>query len=241
MVGGLGGKLRLAVGFLKLLVLAVKMPHRSYFGVFGHGFVDKYAGSLLERTQFVLVRSTEHFELAHFKRHCPKLALERFLALLGLLLHACLELRKLEMEQNSRALRTAVVGNLGLMGLNVFIAVRGVKIWHLLQRVGVENWIRTIASQLPWTRRFVRVINVGTYPVRQVLRPFRLLGGGLRARQLREIAAREAAERARARNPVHMAYRSVKGVSKFAEKKTWETLGFAENSLRWMVGWERRG
>lgn len=141
-----------------------------------------------------------------------------------------LELRRIEMEQNSRALRTAVVGNLGLMGLNVFIAVRGVKIWHLLQRVGVENWIRTIASQLPWTRRVGAVLRVGSYPLRAAIRPFRAPFAAVRAREaarLREAA--EAAARARA-GPITKTLRAVSGSVK-------DTASFAEGKMRWALGW----
>ena len=124
-------------------------------------------------------------------------------------------------------LRTAVVGNLGLMGLNVFIAVRGVKIWHLLQRVGVENWIRTIASQLPRTRRVgPSCAWAPTAPCGHPAVP-RAVCGGARARpRLREAA--EAAARARA-GPITKTPRAVSGSQ--AHRR------FAEGKMRWALGW----
>jgi hypothetical protein len=77
-----------------------------------------------------------------------------------------------------RALQTSVAINVGLIFINCVLAARGVKIWHLLQRVGFEGWVHTIAIHLPWTRRVSRVWGWATLPVRKVLSPVRLLTPG---------------------------------------------------------------
>ena len=59
----------------------------------------------------------------------------------------------LQNSAEKRAMQTSVAINAGLMLLNCVLAVRGVQIWQLMQRVGVEGWIRAIASHMPWTRR----------------------------------------------------------------------------------------
>ena len=138
--------------------------------------------------------------------------------------------RALTRSAERRALQTSVVLNLALIGINVILAVRGVKIWHLLQRVGFEGWIRTVASHLPWTRRVTRVWGWATLPVRKAVRPLRFLTPrgweALRAAQ-REAAVRAAAEEAErlaaaraAKLPWRVAYRQAYGLACFVDRKT---------------------
>ena len=146
------------------------------------------------------------------------------------------ELEAASLLQSQLAVRTAVAGNFALMALNVVMAVRGVQIWHLLQRVGFEGWIHTIASQLPWTRRVARVFNVATMPVRQALRPlrapFRPLGAWRAAAVQREVAAREAAAAAARMGPFTYAMKKTFGIVSLAERKAWGVLSFADRKFR---------
>jgi len=129
-----------------------------------------------------------------------------------------------------RALQTSVAINLGLIGVNCLLAVRGVQIWHLLQRVGFEGWINTIASHMPWTRRVSRVWHWTTLPVRKALSPVRwLTPAGRKAMQnaqreaaskvAAEAAARAAAERA-AKLPWRVAYRNFWKSATFLDQHT---------------------
>ena len=85
--------------------------------------------------------------------------------------------RSEQLVASKHELRSAVAGNVLLMALNVVFAVRGVRIWALLQRVGFEGWIHAIRAQLPWTRRVSRVVSWTTLPFRSAVRsvqfPFR--------------------------------------------------------------------
>ena len=134
-----------------------------------------------------------------------------------------------------RALQTSVAINVGLIVINCVLAVRGVKIWHLLQRVGFEGWVHTIAIHLPWTRRVSRVWGWATLPVRKVLTPVRLLTPGgwsaIRSAQ-REAALKAAAEAARqaaaaraANLPWRIAYRNAIGAATFVDHKVLGGLG----------------
>jgi hypothetical protein len=96
-----------------------------------------------------------------------------------------------------------------------------VQIWSLLKRVGFEGWIRTIQTNLPWTRRVANVVRLPGRLVGVALRPFRL-PFYLRAQAAQ--AAREAAEReaavATARNSLFSrALRTVHGAASFGERK----------------------
>lgn len=132
-----------------------------------------------------------------------------------------------------RALRSAVAGNVALMGLNVVLAVRGVQIWHLLQRVGVEGWIHTIAANLPWTRRVARGWQVLTMPVRKSASALRLPFRPIAAWQQRQVQraaveqlAREAAERALRGGPLTNAARILTrqawSTASHVDRKVWE-------------------
>ena len=132
-------------------------------------------------------------------------------------------------------MQTSMAINVGLIGLNCLLAVRGVQIWHLLQRVGFEGWVKTIALHMPWTRRVSKVWGIATLPVRQALRPVRLLtpGGWMAmraaqreaiARAASEAAAREAAAKA-AQLPWRVAYRSAKGAACLVDRKTGGLVG----------------
>ena len=125
------------------------------------------------------------------------------------------------------AQKEGVVGQVGEGGL-------------ALQRVGVENWIRAIASQLPWTRRVGNIVRVGTYPLRAAIRPFRAPIAAMRAREMARLReAAEAAARARA-GPITKSVRKMAGGVHAAERAMWDTAGFAEKKLRWMLGWSSK-
>ena len=134
------------------------------------------------------------------------------------------------------AVRTAVAGNFALMALNVFLAVRGVQIWHLLQRVGFEGWIHTIAYHAPWTRRVARVMNVATMPVRHALRPLRMplrpIGQWRAQAALRAQLEREAARRAA--HPGLFTYSVRKGLSLMqkAKREAWGVFSFVDRKVR---------
>lgn len=138
------------------------------------------------------------------------------------------------------AMRTAVAGNFALMFLNVVLAVRGVQIWHLLQRVGFEGWIHTIASHAPWTRRVARVVNVATMPVRQALRPLRMplrpISHWRAQAAMRAQLEREAALRAARPGLFTWAFRKGYGVSRefvqVAQRETWSILSFVDRKCR---------
>lgn len=143
--------------------------------------------------------------------------------------------RALRLRGERRAMQTSLAVNGGLIILNCVLAVRGVQIWHLLQRVGFEGWVRTLASHLPWTRRVSWVVNAATRPVRQALRP---AGAALRLpfrqaaaiRAAAERASLEAAEReAAARLPWHI-----------ASRKVWDTLCFVDRKTGGIGSWARR-
>ena len=140
--------------------------------------------------------------------------------------------------ESQLAVRTAVVGNFALMALNIVLAVRGVQIWHLLQRVGFEGWIQTIASQLPWTRRVARVVNVATLPVRQALRPLRAPFTMRKA--ARDAAAAAATASSRGEGPVTFTMRKGLGAVSFIERKTYDTwkgtFSFVERNAKAAIG-----
>lgn len=148
---------------------------------------------------------------------------------------AVLASRSAELSLEKQQMKSAIAGNVLLMGLNVLIAVRGVRIWALLKRVGFEGWVHSIARNLPWTRRAVRVLNYATLPFRQAIRPLRL-PFHLRAQAqqaAREAAAREAA--ARSFRPLTQSAQAVTGVAAFTERKLRGVVRGALRSLEVVV------
>lgn len=132
---------------------------------------------------------------------------------------------RVALELEGKALRTAVMANAGLMALNVVLAVRGVKIWHLLQRVGFENWIRSFRR----AGGVARVLNLPIVGIRQAVRlPFRPLEAMAARAAAREAAAREAARR----GPLTWSLKKVSGVAEYAENKVWGTVSFVEKKVR---------
>ena len=148
--------------------------------------------------------------------------------------------RSLELKSSQRQLRNAVAGNALLMGLNVLLAVRGVQIWALLQRVGFDGWVREIAGWSPITRRVGRILNVATLPVRQALRPFRLPFHWRAQQAAQAAAAREAAAAAARAGPitrslskvVHTTWGAGVSARSFGERQLRGAFGVAERMLR---------
>ena len=131
--------------------------------------------------------------------------------------------RALRQSVEHRALRTSVAVNVGLIVVNVVLAVRGVQIWHLLQRVGFEGWIHTIRTHLPWTRRVSRVFTWVTMPVRRAVRSVRV---PLRQAALARAAAAErsallSAEREAAARAARLPWRVL-------SRKVWSTVCFVD-------------
>ena len=134
------------------------------------------------------------------------------------------------------SVRTAAAGNLALMALNVVLAVRGVQIWALLQRVGFDGWIRTIALHAPWTRRMARVVNVATMPVRQAMRPlwlpFKPIGHWRAQAALRAELQREAAAKAAQVGPLTFTLRKSFGMLDAAQREAWGVLSMIDRKVR---------
>jgi hypothetical protein len=134
-----------------------------------------------------------------------------------------------QIDASSKALRTAVVANAGLMALNIVLAVRGVKIWHLLQRVGFEGWIQSFRR----AGGVARVLNLATMPVRQAVRlPFRPLEAMAARAAAREAAAREAARR----GPLTWSLKKAAGVAEYAERNVWSAVSKIDQKVRGGLG-----
>ena len=89
-----------------------------------------------------------------------------------------------------------------LIGVNFFLAFRGVQIWQLIQRVKVVQILHRVGWVAPLTQRGARVLHGVTMPVRGLLRgltsPGRAVAATLAHRRAEE-AALEAAAAAAAR------------------------------------------
>lgn len=141
-----------------------------------------------------------------------------------------------KLHASQLAVRTAAAGNFAVMALNVVLAVRGVQIWHLLQRVGFEGWIHTIATHAPWTRRMARVVNVATMPVRQALRPLQLsvrpIGHWRAQAALRAELQREAARKAAQVGPMTSAFRKSFSFLQTAQRETFGVFSLLDRKVR---------
>jgi len=107
------------------------------------------------------------------------------------------QFERLRYETQQGELRTVSKGALtlqcSLIVLNVILAVRGVQIWQLVKRFGVEEWIRQIhMSPLPATVRVASWLGRALRPLRLPFRPF----AAIRAAQVAQ-AERAIAEAAR--------------------------------------------
>mmetsp|Transcript_44445 Transcript_44445/g.92791 ORF Transcript_44445/g.92791 Transcript_44445/m.92791 type:complete len:282 (-) Transcript_44445:502-1347(-) len=79
-----------------------------------------------------------------------------------------------------------------LITLNIILAVRGVKIWHLIKRLRVERWIKQISmSPLPGMVRVASWIGIATRPLRRSFRP----RAALRAFRTRRLARAQMARK----------------------------------------------
>ena len=65
----------------------------------------------------------------------------------------------------------------GVIVANIVLAVRGMFIWHMIERVGVVSWINRIRPHAEVTITTARLLNQGTAPFRRAVRLI-LPGGG---------------------------------------------------------------
>lgn len=89
----------------------------------------------------------------------------------------------------STAARKIHVAETVLIGINILIAVRGLQVWSLIRKTGVEGWVQKISMQWPVYERATNIIKWAAAPVRLPLAAVktRRLGRQL-ARQQRALA-----------------------------------------------------
>ena len=56
--------------------------------------------------------------------------------------------------------------NLAVVGLNAIVAMRGYRIWRLVERVQFVEWIQRFRPHMQPTFVAVRLLNVATLPIR---------------------------------------------------------------------------
>uniref|UniRef100_A0A7S0LEH6 Uncharacterized protein n=1 Tax=Coccolithus braarudii TaxID=221442 RepID=A0A7S0LEH6_9EUKA len=83
--------------------------------------------------------------------------------------------------------RSTIIVQTALVCVNVILAVRGVKIWHLIKRLRVERWVHDIArSPLPGVARAAAGLGNVLRPLKLPFRPF----AAVRAARLAHIQSK---------------------------------------------------
>ena len=141
-----------------------------------------------------------------------------------------------KLHASQLAVRTAAAGNFAVMALNVVLAVRGVQIWHLLQRVGFEDGytpsLRTRRGRGGWrgSSMLRRCPSVRHFVLCSC--PSDQLATGARKPALRAELQREAARKAAQVGPMTSAFRRSFSLLQTAQRETFGVFSLLDRKLR---------
>jgi len=134
------------------------------------------AAGVTQRELMIMKREREEHE-ERSRREGVQRALHTFRSALN-------ETAQVQGQLLGTAMRKMHLAETVLITINIVIAVRGLQVWSLISKTGVEGWVHKISMQWPIYERATRVLKFTSAPVRVPLNM-------IKSRRLARVLAKE--------------------------------------------------